>query len=164
MNKIFTIIIAGLFVVNLHAQNRESEVIRLSEPVETTDSYEVFGSKIKADAKPIALSEVITNSAEYIEKEILVTASVKQVCAKKGCFFIAQSGDKTARITFVDYSFFIPTDAGGKEVTIQGVFNEKELTEQQARHYAEDAKQDTEHIKGPQKEYSIVATAVVIPK
>ncbi len=164
MKKLFIFTFAIFFAVSLQAQNQETEAIRLSEPVEATENYEVFGSKIKSDSKPVPLSEVIANGEEYAGKEVLVTASVNKVCAKKGCFFIAQSGDETARVTFIDYSFFVPTDAGGKEVTIQGVFSEAELTEERAKHYAEDAGQDPDRIKGPQKEYSIVATSVVIPK
>jgi hypothetical protein len=88
---------------------------------------------------------------------------VAQVCQKKGCFFVAQDGDAVARVTFVDYSFFVPTDSGGKDVTIVGTFNRKVISEAQAKHFAEDAGQDPAAVTGPREEYSIVATSVVVP-
>jgi hypothetical protein len=91
------------------------------------------------------------------------TATVSQVCRKKGCFLVAQDGEAVARVTFIDYSFFVPTDSGGKEVTIVGKFDRKVISEAQARHFAEDAGQDPAKIVGPREEYAIVATSVVIP-
>ena len=139
-----------------------SDVIRLSEPVQATESYEVFGAEIDVESlDPISLTELI-NGEEA--EEITLLTSVSEVCAKKGCFFIAQDGDLTARITFKDYGFFIPTDSQGKEVILVGDFSVETLTEEKAKHYAEDAGQDASEIKGEQKEYSIVATSIVVPK
>ena len=87
--------------------------------------------------------------------------TVSQVCQRKGCFFVAQDGDAVARVTFVDYSFFVPTDSAGKDVTLVGTFNRKMLSEAQAQHFAEDAGQDPTKVVGPREEYSIVATSVV---
>jgi hypothetical protein len=89
---------------------------------------------------------------------------VAKVCQKKGCFFVAQDGDAVARVTFVDYSFFVPTDSGGKDVTIVGTFGKKELSEEKARHYASDEGSNPDAITGPRSEYSIVATSVIVPK
>jgi hypothetical protein len=112
---------------------------------------------------PQRLAQIIAAGDEHAGQQVHATATVSQVCQRKGCFFVAQDGDAIARVTFVDYSFFVPTDAGGKDVTIVGTFNRKVLTEAQARHFAEDAGQDPAQIEGPREEYSIVATAVVIP-
>ena len=138
------------------------EVIRLSEPVEVGNGYEVFGAPAGAGAA-LRLAEIVAASETYAGKEVRATATVAQVCQRKGCFFVAQDGDTVARVTFVDYSFFVPTDSGGKDVTIVGTFNRKALTEAQARHFAEDAGEDPAKIEGPQEEYSIVATSVVVP-
>jgi len=138
-------------------------VTRLSEPVETGDGYEVFGAPVDAAGKPQRLAQIIAGGDEYAGRLVHATATVSQVCQKKGCFFVAQDGDAVARVTFVDYSFFVPTDAGGKDVTIVGTFNRKLISEAQARHFAEDVGQDPAKIVGPREEYSIVATSVVIP-
>jgi len=140
-----------------------SEFIRLSEPIQETESVEVFGSLIELeDLNPMTLSQII--EGENKTSLITLKTTVSEVCNKKGCFFIAQDGDYTARITFKDYSFFIPTDSKGKEVVLVGDFSIETLSEEQAKHYAEDAGKDAESITGEQKEYSVVATSVVVPK
>jgi hypothetical protein len=141
----------------------EPAVIRLSEPVVVTEAYEVFGSPAEpGDARRLA--EVIADDEQYLGKQVQVEARVAKVCQRKGCFFIAQDGDSVARVTFVDYSFFVPTDSGGKTVTIVGTFDRKTLSEDQARHYAEDAGGDPAAVRGPRSEYSIVATSVIVPR
>jgi len=138
-------------------------VIRLSEPVEVGAGYEVFGAPVAESGEPVPLGEIITASDTYAGQEVYTTAKVAKVCQKKGCFFVAHDGEATARITFVDYSFFVPTDSGGKDVTIVGTFNRKMLSEAQAQHFAQDAGEDPTKVQGPREEYSIVATSVVIP-
>lgn len=141
----------------------ETQVIRLSEPILQTEEVEVFGANIELNSlTPITLSEVIEGDNE--SSVITLITSVSEVCNKKGCFFIAQDGDYSARITFKDYGFFIPTDSQGKEVTLIGKFSVETLSEEKAKHYAEDAGKDPELINGEQKEYSVVATSVVVPK
>ncbi len=160
-NLFFTLAII-LISTAVSAQSN-SEVIRLSEPVQSTESYEVFGAELDVKSlEPTSLAQII-NTEEEVDQVTLVT-SVSEVCAKKGCFFIAQDGDFTARITFKDYGFFIPTDSQGKEVILVGDFSIKTLSEEKAKHYAEDAGKDASTITGEQKEYSIVATSVVVPK
>ena len=142
------------------------DVIRLSEPVERGPGYEVFGAPVGEAGElsdPVRLGEIIAASDQYAGKEVQTTAKVAKVCQKKGCFLVAHDGAATARVTFVDYSFFVPTDSAGKDVTLVGTFNRKVLSEAQAQHFAEDAGQDPTKVVGPREEYSIVATSVVIP-
>jgi hypothetical protein len=157
MKKTVLLLLIILFPAITFAQ----DVIRLSEPVQETEAYEVFGSEIEVETlEPVTLSEVVDGEPG----EITLVTSVKEVCAKKGCFFVAQDGDVTARITFKDYGFFIPTDSQGKEVVLVGDFSVKTLSEDQAKHYAEDAGEDPDKIEGEQKEYSVVATSIIVPK
>jgi hypothetical protein len=74
---------------------------------------------------------------------------------------IATAGDKAVRISFRDYSFFVPTDTGGKTVTLTGTLVERVLSEKQAAHFREDAGSDTIQAG---KVYEIVADSVSIPK
>lgn len=160
-NLFFTLAI--VLVSTLVSAQTYTEVIRLSEPVQETEKFEVFGENIDVKSlKTLSLSEIIEGKSE--DSQVILKTSVAEVCAKKGCFFVAQDGDYSARITFKDYSFFIPTDSQGKEVVLIGEFSVKTLSEEKAKHYAEDAGKDPEAIKGEQKEYSIVATSVVVPK
>lgn len=146
--------------------NAQDEVVRLSEPVDQTEAYETFGSVLELELDNNAEIVSLDKAIELIgnEGEVFIKATIKQVCAKKGCFFIAEGEDSEARVTFVDYSFFIPTNSTGKEVVFRGNIEEKVLTTEQAKHYAEDAGEDPDQITEEQKEYAIVASSIRIPK
>lgn len=161
-NLLFLTLVIGLSF-SIQAQDKK-EVIKLSEPVIVTKSYEVYGSKLDEPQQTNSLTEVISSLENENDKSVVVKTSIAEVCEKKGCFFIAQDGDNTARITFKDYSFFIPTDSQGKEVTVIGTLSKKVLSEEKAKHYAEDAGKNSDDIKGEQVEYSIIASSIIIQK
>jgi len=164
MKQLVTLALGLCAMFPVFAEETAGGVIRLSDPVEVTDTYEVFGSPVGQVGEPVRLSEVIAREEEFLDRQVSVSARVAKVCQKKGCFFVAQDGDAVARVTFVDYSFFVPTDSGGKDVTIVGTFGKTMLSEEKARHYARDDGGDVAAIVGPRSEYSIVATSVVVPK
>lgn len=140
------------------------EVISLSEPVEETEKYEVYGSAFDVTGEVLMLKEVLEKSDSFEGRQVAMKGTIKQVCQKKGCFFMLSDGNNQARITFKDYSFFIPTNSAGKQVTLKGTFHVEKLSEDKAKHYAEDAGENPDHIKGPQEEYSLIATTVKIMK
>ncbi len=140
------------------------EVLRLSEPVEVTETYEVFGVPMSGDAPSLPLSDVVARNDEFEGEIVRVTAEVKQVCEKKGCFFIASDGADWARITFADYAFFIPTDSAGRQATLIGTFSRRQLSAEQAAHYASDLGELAPDSTWPSYEYGIVATSVKLFK
>lgn len=140
-----------------------AEVVRLSEPVEVTETHEVFGAAMPDQATAISLGELVADAEARQGQDVVVKTRVAKVCQKKGCFFIAQEGANSARITFKDYSFFIPSDAGGKQVMLAGTFSRKPVSAEQAAHYAEDLGEPVEQAAAGW-EYAIVATSVSIPK
>ncbi len=155
------VLMLTLFVLNAHA---ESEAVRLSEPVESTAAFDVFGAPLR-DKKPgLSLKEVIEHESDHAGREVRVSTRIAKVCQKKGCFFIATEGDASARITFADYGFFIPTDSGGKQVTLVGTFSRQSLTPGQAEHIREDLGEGAGESGSSPFEYSIVATSVLIPR
>ena len=154
-----SIAFATLFLL---AQAAAADVTRLSEPVAVTDDAEVFGALLDANAKPTSLAALLDNPDEYVDTAVRVEARISQVCQKKGCFMIATAGDKAVRISFRDYSFFVPTDTSGKTVTLTGTVIERELSEKQAAHFREDAGGDDTIQAG--KVYEIVADAVSVPR
>ena len=153
-----SILIATCFLL---AQAVHADVTRLSEPVAVTADAEVFGAPLDESAKPMSLAALLDSPDEYVDTAVRVEARISQVCQKKGCFMIATSGDKAVRISFRDYAFFVPTDTGGKTVTLTGTVVERVLSEEQAAHFRQDAGSDTIQAG---KVYEIVADAVSIPK
>ena len=123
-----------------------------------------YGDKITLEDS-VDLSKAIAHLGKDKSKEILVQAQVKKVCEKKGCWMALVSGDKTARVTFKDYGFFVPTSLQGKTILAQGQLSAETLSQGEARHFAEDggkSKAEIKAIKGEQKEFRFVATGVQI--
>ena len=145
----------------LCAQVGEADVTRLSEPVVVTDESEVFGAPLDADARPTSLAELLDKPLDYVGTAIRLETRISQVCQKKGCFMIATNGNQAVRVSFKDYAFFVPTDTGGKTVTLTGTLIERELSEEQAAHLREDAGSDTIQAG---LVYEIVADSVSIPR
>lgn len=151
------------YTSSLSAQNSE-KVVQLSEPVAETSDYRVFGSAFDETLPAVALAQLVDEGDQFDTQTITTEGTIKQVCQKKGCFFMLEAGDaaKPVRITFKDYGFFIPTNTAGARVKLNGTFYVKTISEKDARHYAKDMGKDPEAISGPQKEYALTATSVVI--
>ena len=137
--------------------------LRLSEPVEVTSGYETFGSPLPETGDVISLAALLAKPEQYLGRQVQVETRVAKVCQKKGCFFIAQDGDAIVRVSFRDYSFFVPTDTGGKSVRLAGTLERQTLDTGDAEHMNDDLGDDEGTVAaGP--EFAIVATSVRIPR
>ena len=164
MIKVIGIVAAAiaLTIAGMIYATDDSEVIRLSEPVERTADSETFGSILDETVRAVTLGQIASDGKSYVGQPVRVEARVSQVCQKKGCFFIAQDGDAVVRVSFKDYSFFVPTDISGKRVAFVGEVVATEMTTEEAEHYAEDLGESTTPLQ-PGVSYEIVATTVRVP-
>lgn len=157
-----TIIGLGALTAVADDQGQHSaNVIRLSEPVHSSESTETFGGLIPDGSEPVTLKQAVMQENKAGLEQVIRT-EVARVCQKKGCFFIARQDDVIARISFRDYSFFIPTDAAGKTVTLLGQVQRQTVNEDQAKHLAEDL--GVAQAELAPLEYAIVASAIEIPR
>lgn len=108
------------------------------------------------------LDEVAKSPDAYAGKPVQVTGKVAAVCQKKGCWMTlaGQTPAASARITFKDYGFFVPTDCDGQQATVEGLLEVKTLSPEERKHYAEDGKVDVSQV--PEKELRLVATGVAL--
>lgn len=122
-----------------------------------------FGAAF-TDAKAVPLADVIADAAKYADKTIKVEGTIDDVCQERGCWLVVTDGKHSMRVTFKDYGFFVPKDSAGKKVVLEGVVAKKTISEDHARHYAEESKGkvDPNTIKGPQEVITMVATGVRI--
>ncbi|TND07985.1 MAG: hypothetical protein FD123_2793 [Bacteroidetes bacterium] len=133
--------------------------------VDTTLSY--FGDTISTDgAVPVA--EVMGKMRGLDSLAMKVTGTINGVCQKKGCWMEMDLGnEQSMRVTFKDYAFFVPKDASGKTVYIDGFAYLDTTSVAELRHYAEDAgesKAEIEKITEPEIELSFEARGVIIKK
>jgi hypothetical protein len=158
-----TLFVLGIMCIAPAVFAGESEAKRLSEPVAVTATHEVFGAMLPDNGTPLSLGDLIKDNDKYLDQEVLLATRIAKVCQKKGCFFVATEGAVTARVSFKDYGFFIPTDSGGKDVVLVGTFSRKSVSKEEAEHYATDLGETG--TSNPERfQYSIVASAVKIPR
>lgn len=163
--KILTVLLCTAILLFSATGQAEKSKQSTSGKVNKASKTKIYGAEPSmTSVTPISIDQALQK--ENLGKTIRMTAYVVKVCQKKGCWMIVQSAKNSARITFKDYAFFVPKNCIGKKVIVEGIMTETVISEADARHYAEDdgmTKAAIEKIKGEQKEYSFVATSVIIP-
>lgn len=127
--------------------------------------WEVFGAEIT----PVSISTVSDVIDEFeldLEKEFTISGELKTVCQSKGCWTILEAEDgREVRMTFRDYSFFLPIESAGRFVIAEGVGLKKVTSVDELRHYAEDNNASEEEILAivePKVEYLFEANSVLM--
>ena len=125
-----------------------------------------YGGEFTVSEAPITLAKAIEQAAGH-EGPVKVEATVAKVCKKKGCWFTMadDSTDEEIRVKMKDYGFFVPRNADGAKVVAEGVIASREIPQEEAQHYADDAAEAGEEpkkVEGPQKVWEFTATAVEV--
>lgn len=114
---------------------------------------------------PMKLAALQANVAPHLQETVLVEATAEAVCQAKGCWMTVKDGEGAP--IWVRWSsgcggeFAFPKDAAGKRVVVEGTLSEKEITAEEAEHYAgESPGMDATKIAG--KTFEINATACVV--
>lgn len=108
------------------------------------DGSRSYGKGVTLTTPPLSLAEALRQKEANQGKEIVVRAEVGQVCQAMGCWLtLKDPKDKKAnvRVSFDNYSFFVPKDSAKRTAVVQGKLFDKELSAAEARHYAKDAGQ-----------------------
>ncbi len=120
-----------------------------------------FGGQVPSEGQPLTLKEAISQIGDAGDQFVKIEGQITEVCQAKGCWMILVEGDTYARVTFEDYSFFVPTETSMQRSVIYGQLSERTLSGQEAAHFAQDAgSQSKIELKGEIKEYSILARGV----
>ena len=149
--------------------NKEEKEVEQKETLSM--DYNSFGDQITA--------KDYLSSAEALNKygalksgdtiNLKFASSIQEVCSKKGCWMKlpAGEGEETIMVRFKDYGFFMPLDANGKEVIVEGKAFVTEVSVADLKHYAEDAGKSAEEIKKitePKMELAFEANGVLMKK
>ncbi|RNC86762.1 MAG: DUF4920 domain-containing protein [Winogradskyella sp.] len=171
MKRIFSLLLITLMVVSCKNEpktNYESEVEQTKDDV-TEIAYASFGKEI-IDDDALSTDRMLAHYSTMKVGDTLnakMKGKITDVCSKKGCWMKLDMGnDKTVRVTFKDYGFFVPTDASG-EVVINGKAFVKEISVDELKHYAEDAgesPEDIAKITEPEMAMSFEADGVLLKK
>lgn len=112
-------------------------------------TYLSFGENIKAD-NAISNTEMIEKYKNLKEGDTLnvkFSAPIKEVCKSKGCWMKLDLGnEQESFVNFKDYGFFMPMNADGREVIVNGKAFVKVTTVDELQHFAKDAGNSEEEI------------------
>ena len=101
------------------------------------EKFAEHGEKISS-ADAISTTDFLKKVADQ-EAAFKVRGTIEEVCQMKGCWMTLRNEEgANIRVTFKDYGFFVPKDISGSEVIIEGIANKEVLSEDMAKHYAED--------------------------
>ncbi|HEY0009785.1 MAG TPA: DUF4920 domain-containing protein [Tepidisphaeraceae bacterium] len=117
-------------------------------------------------AQTIDVAKLLANPAAFEGKTVRVRGTVSQVCKQSGCWMEVSapglSGSAFVKFTCPVDGRLVPMEAIGQPATLEGTVKNQEISEETARHYAEDAgasPEEIEKIKGPQKRLRLMSAA-----
>ena len=152
------ILIALALTASAWAHEHEARALAAA-PQQLSPGLVQYGAAMPANPEARRLSLALADAD--IGKAQKLSGRVGQVCQAEGCWMMLTDGDVAVRVKFADHAFVIPKDSQG-EALVFGQLEQIELSEAQARHMAEDAGKSGAEVKGPQKEYRVLATSVQI--
>jgi len=154
--------------LNLNAQQATKKVKK--QTTLNSNDYASFGDKFE-------LNKVITKEQMFKKYKSLkkgdsiavkFVTKINSVCKKKGCWMKLDLGNgESAFVKFKDYGFFVPLNADGSEVIVNGYAFVDVVSVDELKHYAKDAgksQAEINKIKKPEVTYSFMADGILIKK
>ena len=127
------------------------------------NDYELFGEKFNTEGS-ISINEFNDLLVDKDKISVKLKGEIKEVCQSKGCWMKLKTGDELdIRVTFKDYGFFVPKNSSGRNSIVSGTLSEIILTDEEARHFAEDEGKEYDPEK-TYEEYAFIASGVLIEK
>lgn len=161
MKKIITLFSIALIAFSCEQQATSNELTT----EEKAPSSQNFGVTITEEGA-IPASDLIAALEGKDSLLIKITGKIEDVCQKKGCWMnIALDDKNSVFVKFKDYEFFVPKDAAGKEMVMEGVAFMDVTSVEDLKHYAEDAGEPQEKIDAitePEVGYGFMANGVII--
>lgn len=131
-------------------------------PVKVGDTY---GEKVKAKGA-ISTEDLTVQLAGKESMDTKVIGKVIDVCSEKGCWLKLQAPNQaTVFVKMKDYAFFVPTELKGHTVVLDGNAKMKEVSVEEQKHYATDARKSQEEIAAitqPKKEVRFLASGIQV--
>lgn len=98
--------------------------------------------------------------------QVKLAGTINSCCQKKGCWMMVDLGnDQEMRVSFKDYSFFVPLESAGRKVIMEGIARYEVTSIEDLKHFAEDAgksQAEIDSITEPDKELVFEASGVIL--
>jgi hypothetical protein len=122
-------------------------------------------------ASAISVAEVLNTPEKFSASPVVIKGTVAEICESKGCWVTLKDPAAPGKELFIKFTCtpdgdrIVPMAAAGKKAWVEGKVMIKTITQDEARHYAEDAgkpKAEIEKIVGPQRQITVSAPSVKI--
>jgi hypothetical protein len=124
----------------------------LAAPLALAADSHLYGKPLTGLA-PTPLAKLL--AAPQAGATVCLEGTVSAVCKQKGCWLELKQADQSVHVTFEGYSFFVPKDAAGKSVRLEGKVS---VTAPDPEHVAH--KQEEGASAAAASKVSVVATGV----
>ena len=121
-----TLLIIFLFV-GCVKELSEYDLLHKSNPIGK------YGDKINlSESKKI--EDLINNSENYLDKNVLISGEILEVCPMRGCWINVKNKDSNTniRVKVTDGEIVFPLSAKGKNINVEGIFSKLEFSKEQA--------------------------------
>mgnify|MGYP003687344889 CR=1 FL=1 len=136
--------------------------INLANSANNVTERSFYGTDFKTE-NFIAMEKIVTQFDNYKDKEVVLKAKAEKVCAKKGCWMSMKLKNKSVRVKFKDYGFFVPMSLEKKDIYVKGIMTREKVSIKDTRHYLEDAgasKKEISAVTKPSYEFHFTASGV----
>ena len=96
-----------------------------------------FYGNILSKTEIIEVGHLLSNSDTYLDKRLLVSGSIIEVCPMRGCWVQIKddTSHETIRVKVTDGEIVFPLSAVGNKIIAEGDFIKLELSEKQAKNW-----------------------------
>ena len=129
-----------------------------------SDHWSPYGPVLRSDPPTMTVSEMASSE---VAGPVVLTGVVRGVCQTKGCWMTvsAEGAEEPVFVKFRDYGFFVPKNAVGRLVVLNGSPVVSEVSVELLRHYGRDAGRSEEEvmlITEPERRLEFIADSVLI--
>lgn len=125
-----------------------------------------FGEEFKVSNKVDKTSAPYEGLVATDTLQTQMMGEVMEVCQAKGCWMkVKLDSEDEVFVRFKDYGFFVPKDAAGKKVVMNGAAFLEEMSVEDQKHYAEDegaTEDELALITAPKRTFRFEADGVLI--
>ena len=159
-----------MFLVVFVACKEEINTKKEAATTKKALNYDAFGAEF-SDSDVLDAATMLDKFSALKNGDTVAvkfTSKITDVCSKKGCWMKMELGKASeTMVRFKNYGFFVPLDATGKEVIVNGKAFVTETSVADLKHYAEDAgktKEEIAAITASKVEFAFVADGVMLKK
>ena len=166
--RVFNILIVFFVLFSANAQQKMAPKGQQEDHV--INEYDNYGLKID-DSEALKSGSVLSQYENMSKNDTLAvkfSAKVSDVCKVKGCWMkLELDATRETMVKFKDYGFFVPKEAIGKSVIVNGKAYVEEMSVEDQRHFAKDAGKSASEIaqiKDVKRVFAFEADGVLIKK